>query len=50
MPYLGKTVWIKKKRIDLNKFYYGIKDTGGLAIYPDWIDYFDSEDLFSCAL
>ena len=49
MPYLGKIVWVKKKRIDLNRFQYEIKSTGGLVILPDWIDYFDSEDLVPSA-
>ena len=49
MPYLSKTVWVKKKRYDLFRFYYEIKDSGGLVVSPDWIDYFDSEDLVPSA-
>jgi hypothetical protein len=45
LPYLGKTVWIGKKRYDLFRFYYEIKESDGLVVMPDWIDYFESEDL-----
>jgi hypothetical protein len=45
IPYLGKTVWVKKKRIDLFRFFYEIKDTGGWVVLPDWIDHFNSMDL-----
>ena len=45
LPYLGKTVWIGKKRCDLFRFYYEIKESDGLVVMPDWIDYFESEDL-----
>ena len=49
IPYLGKTVWLKKKRHDSFRFYYEIKDSGGLVVLPNWIEYFDSEDLVSPA-
>jgi len=49
LPYLGKTVWLKKKRRSLGEFYYEIKGTGGFVVTPDWIDYFDSGDLVSPA-
>ena len=45
IPYLGKTVWFKKKRHSSSTFYYEIKDSGGLVVLPNWIEYFDSEDL-----
>ena len=49
MPYLGKTVWLEKKRHDLFNFYFEIKDSGGLIAMPKWIEYFDSEDLVAPA-
>ena len=49
MPYLGKAVWLKKKRDDLFNFYFEIKDSGGLIAMPKWIEYFDSEDLVAPA-
>ena len=49
LPYLGKTVWLKKKRHDRFRFYYEIKDTDGFIVMPDWIDYFDSAELVSPA-
>ncbi len=49
IPYLGKTIWLKKKRHDQCRFYYEIKDTDGFIVMPDWIDYFDSENLVSPA-
>ena len=45
LPYLGKTVLVRKKRIDLFRRYYVIKDTDDIVIMPDWIDHFDSSDL-----
>lgn len=45
LPYCGKTVWLWKKRIDVNRFFFEIKDSGGLIIAPDWVDCFDSDDL-----
>jgi hypothetical protein len=50
LPYLGKTVWLRKKRHDSCRFYYEIKDTDGFIVILDWIDYFDSEDLVSSAV
>ena len=38
LPYLGKTVWLRKKRHDSFRFYYEIKDTDGFIVLPDWID------------
>ena len=49
IPYLGKTIWLKKKRHDRFRFYYEIKDSGGLVVKPDWIEYFDSAELVSPA-
>ena len=49
LPYLGKTVWLRKKRHDSDRFYYEIKDTDGFIVLPDWIDYFDSAELVSPA-
>ena len=49
IPYLGKTVWLKKKRSDQCNFYYEIKNSGGLIAMPNWIDYFDSKELVSPA-
>jgi len=45
LPYLGKTVWLKKKRCDQFSFFYEIKDSDGILVEPEWIDHFDSEDL-----
>ena len=45
MPYLGKTVWVRRKRNCCTEFYFEIKDTGGLIVLPNWIDSFQSEDL-----
>lgn len=45
MPYLGKIVWVKKIRRGILDFYYEIKDTNGITIMPNWIDYFESEHL-----
>jgi hypothetical protein len=49
IPYLGKTVWLTKKRDDLFNFYFEIKDSGGLIVLPKWIEYFDSENLVAPA-
>ncbi|MFO7557651.1 MAG: hypothetical protein R6X10_02385 [Desulfobacterales bacterium] len=49
MPYLGRFVWVKMIRIDLSRFTYELKLTGGLKISPDWIAYFDSEELVAGA-
>ncbi len=45
LPFLGKTIWVKKVRRDRYEFHYEIKDTGGLIVLSDWIEFFDSEDL-----
>lgn len=45
LPYLGKTVWLKKKLLDLCGFLFEIKDTNGWVVMPDWVEYFDSQDL-----
>ena len=45
IPYLGKTVWVKKIQVDLCSFYYEIQDSEGLIVMPDWIDYFDTAEL-----
>lgn len=45
MPYLGKIVWVKKKRRGIQDFYYEIKNTDGVTVMPNWIIYFDSENL-----
>jgi len=42
LPYLGKTVWLRKIRNGLCSFYYIIQDTE-VVILADWIEYFDSE-------
>jgi hypothetical protein len=49
MPYLGKTVSLRKKRHDLFRFYYEIKSSGELIAMPNWIEFFDSEDLVAPA-
>ena len=49
LPYLGKSVWLRKKRCDRFSFFYEIKDRDGILVEPDWIDYFDSEDLVPSA-
>ena len=45
MPYLGKIVWVKKKRRGILDFYYEIKDTDGVIVMPNWIAYFESDNL-----
>ena len=45
LPYLGKTVWLRKKRHDLFSIYYEIKDSNGIYVEPDWIEFFESETL-----
>ena len=45
LNFVRKTIWVKKKRQSLDEFYYEIKDTGGLVVLPNWIAYFDSENL-----
>ena len=45
LPYLGKSVWLRKKRSDLFNFYYEIKDSDGLIVMPNWIQYFESDYL-----
>ncbi len=45
LPYLGTTVWVRKKRIDLFDFLYEIKDSDGLVLMPNWIECFESEGL-----
>lgn len=49
LPYIGRTIWVRKKRIDLNRFYWIIKDTDGLVVLPDWIEYFETEGLVPSA-
>jgi len=44
-PYLGRTVWLRKKRIDRCQIYYEIKDTDGWVVLPEWIEYFDTADM-----
>ncbi len=43
MPFLRKTLWLKKIRSGINEFYYKMKDIDGLFMVPSWIAYFDSE-------
>ena len=45
LPYLGKIVWVKKKRRGILDFYYEIKDTDGVIVMPNWIAYFESDNL-----
>ena len=45
LPYIGKIIWVKKQRRGLNEFYFEIKDTDGFIVMPNWIAYFDSENL-----
>ena len=45
LPFLGKTLWVKKIRESLYEFYYKIKDSDDIIIVPNWIAYFDSEHL-----
>jgi hypothetical protein len=45
LPYLGESVWLRKKRSGLLNFYYEIKDTDGLIVMPNWIEYFESDYL-----
>ena len=44
LSYLGKTVWLKKARHGFKSFYYEIIGNEVIVI-PDWIDYFDSDEL-----
>jgi len=45
IPYLGRTIWVRKKRIDLGQFLFEIQDTDGWIVLPDWIEYFDAPGL-----
>ena len=45
LPYLGKLVLVKKKRRGILDFYYEIKDTDGVIVMPNWIAYFESDNL-----
>jgi hypothetical protein len=45
LPYLGKTVWLQRRRNCCDEFYFEIKDTKGLIVLPNWIDHFESEGL-----
>ena len=45
LPYLGKSVWLKKLRCDSNRFFYEIKTNEQIFVEPDWIDYFESDYL-----
>ena len=45
LPFLRKTIFLKKKRRGLFEFYYKIKDIDDMFIVPNWIAYFDSEHL-----
>ena len=45
LPYLGRFVWVKMARIDMFRFTYILKHTCGLHVEPNWIAYFDSEEL-----
>ncbi len=45
LPFIGKTVWLRKVRCDLNRFFYEIKTNDQIFVEPEWIDHFESEDL-----
>jgi hypothetical protein len=45
LPYLGKTVWLRKRRIDLYDFCFEVEDSGGVIVFPKWIAYFVSPRL-----
>lgn len=45
LPYLGKTIWLQKKRQDLFRFYFEFKDADGFIALPNWIQSFDSPKL-----
>jgi len=45
LPYLGKTVQLRKRRIGLYEFCFEIKDSRGIIVFPKWIAYFVSPDL-----
>ena len=45
LKFVGKTISVKKMRSGLDEFYYEIKNSGGLVLLPNWIAYFDSENL-----
>ena len=44
-PYLGKTIWLRKRRQDLIRIYYEIKDPYPWGVAPNWIAYFDKVDM-----
>jgi len=50
LPYCGKIVWLARKRVVRDRFHYEIKDSGGLIVKPNWVDFFDSEELVSPAV
>ena len=45
LPYLGKTVWLRKIRYNSNRFFYEIKTSDQIFVEPDWIDHFESDYL-----
>jgi hypothetical protein len=45
LPYLVRTVWLRKKRRGLTWFCFEIQDTDGWIVLPDWIEYFDTAEL-----
>ena len=45
LQYLDRMVLLRKKRLDLTRFYYEIKHTDNWVVMPDWIKYFDSPEL-----
>jgi hypothetical protein len=45
LPYLGRTVWLRKRRIDLYDFCFEIRDSRGVIVFPKWIAYFASPRL-----
>jgi hypothetical protein len=48
LPYLGRTVWVQKKRLDLCRFFFRIKGTEWVVL-PEWIESFDAPELVSPA-
>ncbi len=45
LPYLGKVVHLRKRRISDDQFFFEIKDSGGLLVLPNWVRSFESAEL-----
>jgi hypothetical protein len=45
IPYLGKMVRLKQIWFDAKSFFFEISGTGGIIVLPEWIDYFETDEL-----